>query len=631
MRKVKRFYIDLILICLFLAFLPGLGLAQVPQKMNYQGYLTDPGGTPIHGMVTMVFSIYEVAAGGTALWSETQSVVVNQGVYSINLGNITPVSLPFDKAYYLGVKVGSDPEMTPRIPLTSVGYAFTSNTAFNLVCSGCVSQSELSFTPGDITAVYPGTGMSGGGTSGDVTLNADTSYLQRRVSGVCAAGYSIRQINADGTVVCETDDVGGLTLPYSGTANSTSTAFAVTQDGTGWGINGESNGTFGVRGRSNAADGVGVAGYGYASGGTGVFGQGQTKGLWGFTNQTNAYSVYGESTIGVGVVGTHTGSTNSGELGHGNAGVRAFGYGNSRGVHAQAVNATALHGESTGGYGVYGISVSNDSVVGESSGSRKSGIYGVNSNYDGYGVYGRNTYQGTYGYLGGISGVSGYGFIGVAGDGYYGVDGTANTDYGAGVRGSALTTHGKGVEGYGNQYDFYASGPGINYGPFTGGHEVRLSESFPQDVKPGMIVSVTGETRIRKDKDGKISLSSTLPTVRLSTVPMEKNIFGAFVSEAPLPHDHWYQHKDGERFATVNALGEGRVWVSNINGNIEAGDYITTSSIPGYGQRQDNDVLHNYTLGKAIENVDWDSVTDAVEFNGKNYKIYLIAVVYKSG
>jgi len=81
----------------------------------------------------------------------------------------------------------------------------------------------------------------------------------------------------------------------------------------------------------------------------------------------------------------------------------------------------------------------------------------------------------------------------------------------------------------------------------------------------------------------------------------------------------------------VNALGDGRAWVSNINGNIEVGDYITTSLIPGYGQRQDDDLLHSYTLGKATETVDWDSVTETVQFNGKTFKIYLIAVVYTSG
>jgi hypothetical protein len=59
---------------------------------------------------------------------------------------------------------------------------------------------------GDITAVYAGTGLSGGGTSGDVTLDADTAYLQRRVSDACPSGQSVRAINADGTVTCEADD-----------------------------------------------------------------------------------------------------------------------------------------------------------------------------------------------------------------------------------------------------------------------------------------------------------------------------------------------------------------------------------------------------------------------------------------
>ena len=65
-----------------------------------------------------------------------------------------------------------------------------------------------------------GTGLLGGGTIGTVTLDADTTFLQQRVSGICAAGSSIRVINANGTVTCEPDDVGGGGgIGGSGTAN----------------------------------------------------------------------------------------------------------------------------------------------------------------------------------------------------------------------------------------------------------------------------------------------------------------------------------------------------------------------------------------------------------------------------
>jgi hypothetical protein len=67
-----------------------------------------------------------------------------------------------------------------------------------------------------ITSLVQGTGLSFSvspiTTTG--TINADTTYLQRRVASSCAAGSSIRIIAADGTVTCEPDDTaagGGIT------------------------------------------------------------------------------------------------------------------------------------------------------------------------------------------------------------------------------------------------------------------------------------------------------------------------------------------------------------------------------------------------------------------------------------
>ena len=45
-------------------------------------------------------------------------------------------------------------------------------------------------------------------------------------------------------------------------------------------------------------------------------------------------------------------------------------------------------------------------------------------------------------------------------------------------------------------------------------------------------------------------------------------------------------------------MGEGAIWVINKNGPLESGDYITTCDISGYGVKQDDDILHNYSVAK---------------------------------
>lgn len=309
---------------------------------------------------------------------------------------------------------------------------------------------------------------------------------------------------------------------------------------------------------------------------------------------------------------------------------------------------------STDGTGVYGEAIATSGaaygVYGEAQSVSGAGVYGVNNASPGplaFGVLGISNAddgQGVHGQ--GRVGVSGWSFdapgAGVTGANYSatgattGVAGYSHSNAGTGVRGEATASSGTiyGVQGTTNSiagYDFYAGGVGMDYGTFTGSHEVKLDGSVPTEVQPGMIVSATGEAQISYAANGDVDLSSTLPTVRLAATPEDKAVFGVLVSEVTLPEDHWYVAGDSERFAGVNALGEGRVWVSDITGDIAAGDYITTSTLPGYGQRQGDDILHNYTLGKATETVDWDSVTETVDYNGKTYKVFLLAVVYTSG
>jgi hypothetical protein len=98
--------------------------ALAPAKMSYQGILTDGEGVPVaNGMYNLHLALYDVETGGTALWTETQEVGVGGGVFSAVLGTVTPLALPFDKPYYLGVSVETGEELTPRTLLTSAAYS----------------------------------------------------------------------------------------------------------------------------------------------------------------------------------------------------------------------------------------------------------------------------------------------------------------------------------------------------------------------------------------------------------------------------------------------------------------------------------------------------------------------------
>ena len=63
---------------------------------------------------------------------------------------------------------------------------------------------------GDITSVNAGTGLTGGATSGDATLNVDTATIQKRVTDTCPSGESIRTISESGAVTCEVDNGSNL-------------------------------------------------------------------------------------------------------------------------------------------------------------------------------------------------------------------------------------------------------------------------------------------------------------------------------------------------------------------------------------------------------------------------------------
>ena len=104
--------------------------AEVPGLINYQGRLTDDAGAPVaDGTYDITFSMYKDMVTMTPLWSSlVQPVTVSGGLFTYVLGSDVPFpSDLLDPEYlYLGIKVGSDPEINPRQRLISVPYALES-------------------------------------------------------------------------------------------------------------------------------------------------------------------------------------------------------------------------------------------------------------------------------------------------------------------------------------------------------------------------------------------------------------------------------------------------------------------------------------------------------------------------
>ena len=262
--------------------------SSIPGTLNYQGRLTDntPQQAPVTASLPMQFDLYDAATVGSSLWSETATVSVSGGIFSVALGSVSPIP-PYifangtDRWLQVIVNPGAAQQiLAPRQKLTATGYANQAQRA-----AVALNSSQL------------------GGI-------ADTGW-QKALSGACPAGQYLTTISQGGSPACATPS-GTVPNPLALTGSPAGAVISGTNtavSGTAYGLYGESDSPSGyaVYGYNPGANGVGV--YGRDSNGGGAIGV--------LGEASSGYGVYGKATAGggYGVYGTNTAGGYAGVFG----------------------------------------------------------------------------------------------------------------------------------------------------------------------------------------------------------------------------------------------------------------------------------------------------------------------------
>jgi len=152
---------------------------------------------------------------------------------------------------------------------------------------------------------------------------------------------------------------GSFTLPYSGSASTSVSAFAVLNTGTGAALEGSGSGGSGVYGNSFSGAGVNalsINGYGVIANST------NNSAIYGFSNNANA-TIYGTNSNGLGVGVQGNASLHHGVLGTSAGTAKAGVRGEATGTGGYGVYGTT---SSSTGYGVYGANLTGVAIYGSS-------------------------------------------------------------------------------------------------------------------------------------------------------------------------------------------------------------------------------------------------------------------------
>ena len=164
----------------------------------FQARLTDAGNTAVPDNVyNITFKVYDAATGGAPDWSENHiNVSVIGGQINVLLGSLEPLTFNFITPKYLGITIGSGPEMVPRHQLVPSFHAQSASLAHEAEKLGgktpdwYASKEHVAQQIADATADIEATFLST-----DSTINGITSDIQDISSDVNVNKSEIDSLN----------------------------------------------------------------------------------------------------------------------------------------------------------------------------------------------------------------------------------------------------------------------------------------------------------------------------------------------------------------------------------------------------------------------------------------------------
>jgi hypothetical protein len=256
---------------------------------------------------------------------------------------------------------------------------------------------------GTISGVKAGTDLTGGGLTGTVTLNLDTTKVpQLSTANTFVGNQTITGNLSDTGNISATGSITGQTGTFSG--NNSTQIVGVTQSGAGTGVAATAAGAgAAVQGKNTASSGIGVLG--------------TSTGAFGFP-----VGVEGVSSTGYGVEGTTSSSLGAGVFGLSSKAGSPAVVGQNQATTGATVGTEGV-AASPGGTGVLGFASSSTGTI--------LGVNGLSFSTSGTGVLGQSPSNALSATGGALRNPDGFGAFGVWGDT------TGASEINAGVMGSA--------------------------------------------------------------------------------------------------------------------------------------------------------------------------------------------------